>query len=227
MANRCLPERANTPTLAKGWNMSSATGLKSARTCATNLHLTVVERLITELKPSACNPRRHSHKQIDQIAQSIRAFRFNVPILIDAEMNVIAGHGRLLAGQKLGLERVPTIQLEHLSQAQARAFIIADNKLASNSTWDDDLLARELEELSMVDLSFDLETIGFDTAEIDLRIGSIKEKSATDVENVSQFTICKSAAGRSWSDFTHDELERIAQDGEIAKVFLQFVDTDH
>jgi ParB-like chromosome segregation protein Spo0J len=96
--------------------------------------LAVVDRLIGELKPDPANPRLHSKKQIRQIANSIEAFGFNVPVLVDAELNVIAGHGRLLAARELGWSEVPTLCLDHLTPAQARAFAIADNRLTEIAT---------------------------------------------------------------------------------------------
>src|SRR6516162_9091338 len=106
-------------------------------------HLKIVYRPIGELKPDPTNPRRHSKKQIRQIANSIKAFDFNVPILVDRDGNVIAGHGRLLACQELGITEVLTLCLEHLTPAQIRAFTIADNRLTEISTWDDRLLAQQ------------------------------------------------------------------------------------
>ncbi len=130
--------------------------------------LLIVFRPISEIKLDPRNPRSHSKAQIRQIARSINAFGFNVPILIDKNLNVIAGHGRLLAAQLLGLTEVPTIKLEHLTQAQARALMIADNRLTENAVWDDRLLAEQLKELSVLDLDFDLEATGFEMGEIDL-----------------------------------------------------------
>ena len=104
-------------------------------------------------------------------------FGFLVPILIDASGKVIAGHGRLLAARQLGWREVPTIQLHHLSEAQARAFMIADNRLTEISEWDDALLATQLRELAALDLDFSLEVTGFDIGEIDLRI---EQSSLTD-----------------------------------------------
>jgi ParB-like chromosome segregation protein Spo0J len=99
--------------------------------------LTVVYRPIADLKPDPANPRRHSKKQVRQIARSIETFGFNVPVLVDAEDKIIAGHGRLLAYQELGWNEVPTLCLEHLSPGQARAFMIADNRLSEIAGWDD------------------------------------------------------------------------------------------
>jgi DNA modification methylase len=133
----------------------------------------VLNRPISELRLDPKNPRAHSCKQIRQIARSIQSFGFNVPILVDAKGNVIAGHGRVMACQQLGWTEVPTIALEHLSEAQAKAFMIADNRLTEISVWDDRLLAEQLKELSAIELDFDLEATGFETAEIDLRIESL------------------------------------------------------
>jgi hypothetical protein len=99
-----------------------------------------------------------------------------VPILVDREGNVIAGHGRLLACQELGITEVPTLCLEHLTAAQIRAFTIADNRLTEISTWDDRLLAEQLKDLSLIGLDFDIEVIGFEMGEIDLRIASLEEE---------------------------------------------------
>ncbi len=130
----------------------------------------IVYRPIDQLKPDPRNPRRHERKQIRKIADSIETFGFNVPILVDAELRVIAGHGRLLACRLLGRNEVPTISLEHLSEAQARAFMIADNRLTEIASWDDRLLGEQLRELSELNLEFSLEVTGFDMAEIDLFI---------------------------------------------------------
>jgi len=135
----------------------------------------IVYRRIDELKPDPGNPRRHSKKQIRQIAASIKAFGFNVPILLDRDGNVIAGHGRLAAACELGMTEVPTLCLDHLTPEQARAFRIADNRLAEIATWNDRLLAQQLKDLSLIGLDFSLEVIGFEIGEIDLRIKSLEE----------------------------------------------------
>jgi DNA modification methylase len=137
---------------------------------------------IERLKPDPNNARQHTAKQIRQIAQSIESFGFNVPLLIDRDLNVIAGHGRLLACRRLGWSEVPTIRLEHLSEAQKRAFMIADNRLTEIASWDDRLLAEQLQALSSVELDFDIETIGFDMGEIDLRIESLSPKDTSPAE---------------------------------------------
>ena len=133
----------------------------------------IEHRQISTLSPSPSNPRLHSKRQIRQIAASIRTFGFNVPILTDASGQIIAGHGRLLAAQELGMTQVPTISLEHLSAAQAQAFMIADNRLNENSSWDEQLLANSLKELSALDLDFEIDVTGFAMGEIDVRIESL------------------------------------------------------
>ena len=137
-----------------------------------------------DLKPYGRNARTHSRKQIRQIADSIRAFGFNVPILVDANLKVIAGHGRLLACNLLGRKEVPTINLERLSPAQARAFMIADNHLTEIASWDDRLLGEQLRELSELNLDFSLEATGFDMAEIDLLIEGASAMPEPDPDDV-------------------------------------------
>lgn len=141
--------------------------------------LSIVYLPIAELKLDLMNPRVHTPRQIRQIARSIERFGFNVPVLVDAHGKVIAGHGRVLACQLLGWTEVPTICLEHLNQAQARAFMIADNRLTEISEWDDRLLAEQLKELSELNLDFDLEATGFTMGEIDLRIEGLSEPART------------------------------------------------
>lgn len=135
--------------------------------------LAVIHLPIAQLAPDPKNPRVHTKRQVRQIARSIEAFGFNVPLLVDGNNRVIAGHGRLQACQFLGWNDVPTIRLEHLSAAQARAFMIADNRLTETATWDDRLLAEQLLELSVLDLDFRLDATGFEMGEIDLRIESL------------------------------------------------------
>ena len=120
-----------------------------------------VEKLI----PYARNSRTHSDEQVSQIAASIKEFGWTNPILVDGESGIIAGHGRLLAARKLGMDKVPVIELAHLSDIQKRALIIADNKLALNAGWDNDMLALEFEELEIE--GFDLSLTGFGDEEID------------------------------------------------------------
>jgi DNA modification methylase len=130
---------------------------------------------IGALKPEPRNPRSHSARQVKQVARSIGTFGFNVPVLIDSDSKILAGHCRVLAGEKLGLREVPVIRLEHLSEAQARAFAIADNRLSEIANWDDRLLGEVFADLASVDLDFSLEDTGFSIAEIDLRIENAAE----------------------------------------------------
>ena len=119
---------------------------------------------IDTLIPYARNSRTHSDEQVAQIAASIREFGFTNPVLIDGAGGLIAGHGRVLGARKLGLTEVPCIRLAHLSEAQRRAYVIADNKLALNAGWDDEMLALELRDLQGMD--FDLSLTGFENDDI-------------------------------------------------------------
>jgi DNA modification methylase len=132
--------------------------------------LGVVYRRIVDLTLDPKNPRLHPPQQIRLLARSIAVFGFNVPVMIDAQDGVIAGHGRVLAAQKLGLREVPTICLAHLTETQRRAFQIADNRLTENASWDERLLGAQLKALAEVNLEFSLEVTGFAMAEIDLLI---------------------------------------------------------
>jgi DNA modification methylase len=127
--------------------------------------LAIAWRPLGALIPYARNPRTHSDAQVAQIAASIREFGWTVPILVDGTNGIIAGHGRVLAARKLGLEQVPVIELAHMSEAQRRAYVLADNQLALNAGWDDALLRLELADLS--DLGFDLGLLGFGAGELE------------------------------------------------------------
>jgi ParB-like chromosome segregation protein Spo0J len=120
---------------------------------------------LDKLIPYARNSRTHSDQQVAQVAASIREFGFTNPVLIDSGDGVIAGHGRVMAARKLGLAEVPCIRLGHLTETQKRAYIIADNKLALNSGWDEEMLGLELADLREAD--FDIDLIGFDAGEIE------------------------------------------------------------
>lgn len=120
----------------------------------------------TALIPYVMNSRTHSEQQVAQIAASIKEFGFTNPILTDGENGIIAGHGRLMAAQKLELAEVPVIELSHLSDAQKRAYIIADNKLALNAGWDDEALKSEL--LALQDEGFNVDLVGFSAEEINI-----------------------------------------------------------
>jgi len=126
--------------------------------------LTIVYKNVDDLIPYARNSRTHSEQQVNQIASSIKEFGMNAPIAVDADGGIIAGHGRVLACQKLGIKTVPTVCLSHLSETEKKAYIIADNKLALNAGWDLDLLKVELQDLETD--NFDLSLTGFDEEEI-------------------------------------------------------------
>lgn len=144
------------------------------------LDLQIAYHPIEALRPDPRNSRKHSKAQIAKIARSIQSFGFNVPILVDENLKILAGHARLLACEKLGHATVPTISLGHLSEAQARAFLIADNRLAEIAAWDDKILATELRDLSALNHEFELDAIGFDAAEIDLRTQSLGDEIEDD-----------------------------------------------
>ena len=129
-------------------------------TMARRIELWPVERLV----PYAKNARTHSDQQIAQIAASIVEFGFNNPVLVDTDAGIIAGHGRLLAARKLGLDQVPVVVLDHLSETQKRAYILADNRISENAGWDEELLAAELGELQTADWRLDL--LGFSEEEL-------------------------------------------------------------
>ena len=135
------------------------------------------------LKPNPRNARTHSKRQLDAIAGSIRRFGFLNPVLVDAEGVIIAGHGRVLAANQLGLEQVPVLRIEHLSEADKRAYVIADNKLAQMAGWDRDVLAIELQHLIEVDATLP-EVIGFAAGEVDVLLDEAQGGADPDDETV-------------------------------------------
>ena len=139
---------------------------------------------VGDLIPFAKNSRTHDDAQVAQIAASIKEFGFTNPILIDEQSGIIAGHGRLLAARKLQLTEVPCIRLSHLSDAQKRAYVIADNKLALNAGWDDEMLALELGDLK--DMEFDLSLTGFSTDEINALLTPTVVEGLTDEDAVPE-----------------------------------------
>ena len=133
---------------------------------------------IDRLRPYERNPRTHSEAQVDQIAASMIEFGWTNPVLVDEQGGILAGHGRLLAARKLGLGEVPVIRFEHLSEAQKRAYLIADNALALQSGWSEELLAQELAWLR--NESFDLDLIGFDATELERLLGLADGEAGSD-----------------------------------------------
>lgn len=126
--------------------------------------LEIVYKPTTDLIPYARNSRTHSEIQVGQIAASIREFGFRVPVLIDGENGIIAGHGRVLAALKLGLDEVPTVDGSDMSEVQRKMYVIADNKIALNAGWDEDILLLEIEDLR--GLGADIDLLAFDPSEI-------------------------------------------------------------
>lgn len=135
--------------------------------------LKIEYRRIVELKPFERNARTHSKKQVRQIADSIERFGFTNPVLIGDDDVLVAGHGRLAAAKLLSIESVPTLRLSRLTQAERRAYILADNKLALNAGWDREILALELQ--GLIDLEFDVTVTGFSLAEVDLVLDEVSE----------------------------------------------------
>ena len=144
--------------------------------------LTLEYRSVDELIPYANNSRTHSEKQVTQIASSIKEFGFLQPVVIDADNGIITGHGRIMALNKLGVDKVPTIQAGHLTDAQRRAYVIADNKLNDNSGWDEELLLVELDALK--DENFDIDVLGFEPE----KLKEMADGLADDPEMDSQYT---------------------------------------
>ena len=139
---------------------------------------------LQRLIPYAKNARTHDDGQVSQIAGSIAEFGFVNPILVGDDDVIIAGHGRLMAAQQLGLDTVPVIVLHHLTESQRRALVIADNKIAENAGWNDELLKLELEELG--DLGFDLDVIGFSDEELDELLGADEQPGETDEDEIPE-----------------------------------------
>ena len=123
-------------------------------------------RSVSELIPYANNARTHSDEQVAQIAASIKEFGFINPVIVDGENGIVAGHGRVLAARKLGMDEVPTIEVAWLTDAQRKAYILADNKLAMNAGWDNELLRVELGGLN--DIGFDITLTGFELSDLEM-----------------------------------------------------------
>ena len=140
----------------------------------------IVYKKINELKPYKNNSRTHDESQIKQICESIKEYGWTNPVLIDEKGMIIAGHGRVLGAQKLGIKEVPCIVLSGLTEAQKKAYVIADNKMALNAGWDFNLLSLELENLK--ELDFDLELTGFSADEIDGLLSTNEDIENNDYE---------------------------------------------
>tara|TARA_R110002096_G_scaffold265885_1_gene459484 strand:+ start:61 stop:837 length:777 start_codon:yes stop_codon:yes gene_type:complete len=139
---------------------------------------TIESLSLEDLIPYARNSRTHSEEQVSQIAGSIREFGFTNPVLVGDDNGIIAGHGRVLAAKKLGIDKVPCIRLGYLTEAQKRAYVIADNKIALNAGWDEELLAIELTDLREIDFNLDL--TGFDADQIEHALNPDKNSELSD-----------------------------------------------
>ena len=192
--------------------------------------LTVIYRPVTALKLNDRNARTHSKKQIHQIANSIEQFGFINPVLIDAGNCIIAGHGRVQAARQLGLKQVPTVRIEHLSEGQLRAYRLADNRLAEQAGWDPDILKIEFQGLGELELDFDLEITGFETAEIDLMLDgptTPKADPADAVPDTANGDAVVTRLGDLWelgrhrlicADAREPEAHRRPMDGDLARM---------
>lgn len=149
--------------------------------CPRQSVMAITYRSLKDLKPNPRNARTHSKRQIRQIADSIKAFGFNNPVLLDELNTIIAGHGRVSAAKLLGLTEVPTIRLGDLSPDQVRAYLIADNRLAEKAGWDKSILAIELQHLLSIDTDFDITATGFEIPEIDLLLSPENTPDADDL----------------------------------------------
>ncbi len=180
----------------------------------------IVIRKVEDLIPYARNSRTHSDAQVAQIAASVREFGWTNPVLIDGENGIIAGHGRVLAARKLGMDGVPCIELAGMTDTQRRAYIIADNKLALNGGWDDELLALELGELNSAD--FDMALVGFDADELASISGAAQETVLPNLNSGDRDPF------RQMTFTLHDtQAEQVEAAISIAKSFGTFVDSEN
>jgi ParB-like chromosome segregation protein Spo0J len=138
---------------------------------------------IDQLRPWPRNARTHSRKQIRQIAESIRRFGFTNPVLIDGESHILAGHGRVEAARELGMTSVLCLIVDHMSAAEKRAYVLADNRIALNAEWDEELLALELKELMEADIGFDIGVTGFTIAEVDQLVEGLAPEEPGDPDD--------------------------------------------
>ena len=171
----------------------------------------IINLTVSSLKAYEKNARVHSQKQIKQLSKSIKNFGFNNPILIDETNQVIAGHGRLEAAKSLGLEKVPCIYLSHLSKEQARAYVLADNQIALNSEWNDELLESELNSIYKSDDSL-IDLLGFDDdlleSVIDIFDSPKIENSVSDVFGDSDEEVYENSTGEEIPENTNMDTEK-------------------
>lgn len=173
------------------------------------------------LKPYDRNARTHSPKQVAQIAASIKAFGFNNPVLIDKDGGIIAGHGRIEAAKLLGFETVPCVRLEHLTDAQKRAYILADNKLAEKAGWDPEILKIELQHLTSLDLDFDVTVTGFEMPEIDVLLSD--ESDPADDVSAFESGPAVTRLGDIWQIGPH---RLICGDSTKAETYARLLDSE-
>ena len=182
-AAKARPRNPKQPTLKPNRSASAAgRGMPLLEEGA----LGVVQRPIGELKPYTRNARSHPRAQLERLAASIQEFGFLIPILADREDRIIAGHARIEAARLLGHATVPTIGIDHLSEAQIRAFRIADNRLAELASWDEHALALELQDLAELELDFSLDITGFEHAEIDLLIETLDQPEHDGADDIPE-----------------------------------------
>ena len=157
---------------------------------------------VASLERNPRDARTHSKKQIRQIGDSIREFGFTNPVLIDGKGRIVAGHGRVAAAKLIGLDFAPAIRLEGMTDAQVRAYVIADNRLAENAGWDKELLALELQYLSDLQIEFDPTITGFEVPEIDILIEGLDASGSDDeadrIPHVDEATAVVSRVGELW-----------------------------
>jgi DNA modification methylase len=173
----------------------------------------------SELLLRSNNARTHSRKQVRQIAASIIEFGFTNPVLVDDSNRILAGHGRVEAAKSIGLTSIPVVRLSDLSESQKRAYVLADNKLAENAGWNHELLATELGDLLNIDLDFDVEITGFETAEIDLLVEGLDQGSSAETADHVPTMASRSAVtrvGDLWRLGEHRVLCGDARDSDIA-----------
>ena len=157
------------------------------------------------LIPYAMNSRTHSEQQVSQIAASIKEFGFLNPIIVDGENGIIAGHGRVMAAKKLGMAEVPVAEAKHLSEAQKKAYVIADNRLALNAEWDAELLKAEINNLHLED--FDIELLGFDSQELAIMFDDIPEPTLTEEKYSEVFNVIVECADEQEQEKVFNRLD--------------------
>jgi DNA modification methylase len=183
-------------------------------------------RPVDALRPYKSNARTHSKKQIKRIAASIQQFGFTNPVLISDDDEIIAGHGRVLAARELGMREVPTLRLSHLSAEQRRAYVLADNKLALNAGWDQELLATELQ--GLIDFGFDVELTGFSLAEVDFVLdaaadGDPESEAGPEDQLPDPPAVAATRMGDVWILGRH---KLICGDARAAKDYESLLETD-